>query len=664
MLYILRGTRSAMVQPGIRVYARLPFLAVVYVSVLLAGCGHGGVDQSGLASSAQLPPLAQIRKASAGQAEQRIHTGSDYLASVIPSHVAIVGSDALSFTPPDSLTGSLADASYAVYSFTLPAPAAADAIHTNWLGEPPLAHDAWLGLSDWGSGRWDWQRLQDTNQPLSDGTKYCDANGQLLVAVVICGAGEYTLQWIRVGGNTPPEVAVALLNTEGRAPREVTFDATQTRDIDGSVANYEWDWWGDGSFDLTGEAESSPAHSYILGGHYTAELRVTDNLGASTETELSFELQEHSPWWRISGDRRNARHAEVAGPQQEPADFNWFYPTQYQVNAVVLGVDGTLYLNEEDMRIHAVNPNGSQRWMREFGNNAYVGFCQIGPDGAVYTKYWDESSIPRILALNPDNTVKWDLPFPGTNPTGCLGFTLDGLVLFGDNGLHVIQAFQIEDGSVAWDVPEDAGTQFSQVAVAKNGTLYCYFRKDTNSRMIAVSPAGAELWNIPVYGSGQYGPLLSDTGYVFISGGFYTNRVYIGYSPAGERTIECIEPGLGTMTPTAIGYDQELEVLYGSDGPGENLLCGSTTGLLSWSYADPARTYGPDMPLVGGDQKIYISHGNSWIYCLKPNKNVKWQWDAQGESPSGGAYPVAIAADGTLYLIRTQWDGVMAIHEP
>lgn len=59
----------------------------------------------------------------------------------------------------------------------------------------------------------------------------------------------------------------------------VVFDASASRDPDGTIAKYEWDFNGDGKFD---EVKTTPTTSRLFdrGGDWRVNLRVTDNRGA------------------------------------------------------------------------------------------------------------------------------------------------------------------------------------------------------------------------------------------------------------------------------------------------------------------------------------------------------------------------------------------------
>ena len=66
------------------------------------------------------------------------------------------------------------------------------------------------------------------------------------------------------------------VNTDTR----VLFDATGARDPDGTVAKYEWDLDGNGTFETNSQNNPRVQRSYATPKVYNVKLRVTDNLGA------------------------------------------------------------------------------------------------------------------------------------------------------------------------------------------------------------------------------------------------------------------------------------------------------------------------------------------------------------------------------------------------
>lgn len=75
--------------------------------------------------------------------------------------------------------------------------------------------------------------------------------------------------------------------TSGRAPHPVQFVGTNSRDLDGIIVNYLWDF-GDGS----SSNFADPKHVYENAGNYVARLTVTDNSGAQGYAEIPVEVRE------------------------------------------------------------------------------------------------------------------------------------------------------------------------------------------------------------------------------------------------------------------------------------------------------------------------------------------------------------------------------------
>ena len=86
------------------------------------------------------------------------------------------------------------------------------------------------------------------------------------------------------GGGTPPNIvpvaSATATPTGGSAPLTVSFDGSASSDADGTIINYSWDF-GDG----TSGAGVTTSHVYAA-GTFTAQLLVTDNVGAFGSTPL------------------------------------------------------------------------------------------------------------------------------------------------------------------------------------------------------------------------------------------------------------------------------------------------------------------------------------------------------------------------------------------
>ncbi len=81
--------------------------------------------------------------------------------------------------------------------------------------------------------------------------------------------------------NQPPVAAFTTAPNKPHINEPVTFDASASKDPDGKVVSYEWDFNGDGVFDQKTQ-DPVVTHSYAVSGAKTVTLRVTDNDGATT----------------------------------------------------------------------------------------------------------------------------------------------------------------------------------------------------------------------------------------------------------------------------------------------------------------------------------------------------------------------------------------------
>ncbi|MCD5416947.1 PKD domain-containing protein [Candidatus Bipolaricaulota bacterium] len=91
--------------------------------------------------------------------------------------------------------------------------------------------------------------------------------------------------------NFPSVVAIDSFPSIPLVDREVTFDATDSYDRDGDIVKYEWDFDGDGIFDITTK-DPVVTHIYTTSGIMAVTLRVHDPLGAVTYYSFSIEISE------------------------------------------------------------------------------------------------------------------------------------------------------------------------------------------------------------------------------------------------------------------------------------------------------------------------------------------------------------------------------------
>lgn len=96
--------------------------------------------------------------------------------------------------------------------------------------------------------------------------------------------------FVNTDGNVPPTARFEMSSGLVFPGQPVTFDASSSADADGTIAQYEWDLDGDGSFETSSGATPTVSRAYESPGPVNVRLKVTDNTGASDEATLRLEV--------------------------------------------------------------------------------------------------------------------------------------------------------------------------------------------------------------------------------------------------------------------------------------------------------------------------------------------------------------------------------------
>lgn len=91
--------------------------------------------------------------------------------------------------------------------------------------------------------------------------------------------------------NASPTAAATANPTKGPAPLKVSFDGGGSKDTDGQIAKYEWDF-GDGSPKTMG---AKVDHTYNEPKTYNVTLTVTDDEGATATTRVTITVEAPAP---------------------------------------------------------------------------------------------------------------------------------------------------------------------------------------------------------------------------------------------------------------------------------------------------------------------------------------------------------------------------------
>jgi PKD repeat protein len=117
-----------------------------------------------------------------------------------------------------------------------------------------------------------------------------EAGGNYVVTLtVIDDKGARTTDTLMASINALPS-ADAGAARGGEVGQEIAFDASGSKDSDGSIASYAWDF-GDGATATGAQA----THAYSEPGFYTVRLTVTDNLGARSTAQAMVSISRPPP---------------------------------------------------------------------------------------------------------------------------------------------------------------------------------------------------------------------------------------------------------------------------------------------------------------------------------------------------------------------------------
>jgi PKD repeat protein len=141
------------------------------------------------------------------------------------------------------------------------------------------------------------------------------------------GASATTTRTVSIALNQPPAPAFAATPNPAVVGEQVSFSAAASSDPDGTIAKYEWDLDGNGSYETDTGATPAASHTYSNVGKVNVGLRVTDNLGATATTTSTLTVSPNEQisysdavretpglldYWRM-GDASGPKLADSAG---------------------------------------------------------------------------------------------------------------------------------------------------------------------------------------------------------------------------------------------------------------------------------------------------------------------------------------------------------------
>jgi len=95
--------------------------------------------------------------------------------------------------------------------------------------------------------------------------------------------------------NAAPEASFTASPNPATTGAAVTFSAAGSKDPDGTIARYEWDLDGNGSYETSTGSAATASHAYATAGDRQIGLKVTDNKGATAKTTKTVTIQNSPP---------------------------------------------------------------------------------------------------------------------------------------------------------------------------------------------------------------------------------------------------------------------------------------------------------------------------------------------------------------------------------
>lgn len=325
-----------------------------------------------------------------------------------------------------------------------------------------------------------------------------------------------------------------LTNTNAQPSKKVCFNTSETScnvddcriEFDASctdfdVSNYQWDFDGDGQFDIEGETEEVVEYTYQTEGTFEAKLTITTVSGETKSIVKTIQVMGNNPvanFSKTSGAIYEQCEVYFNNYSQNATSFIWDFgdgntsteeePIHTYSNAGTYTVrlrvsNGT----EQDEHTESIDISQVIKFedVRSSGNNnPYSSVAQAADGGyflGVETLVGD-SRDGRIIKINKDGNVGWEVSFEGgvsdvvassNNTCVAAGYKLV-------NGTPRAYLFKINsDGIVLWENLYTTHVGFSAMTRTSNGGYIAVGFISTQSGedlyVVVTNSSGAKLYD-------------------------------------------------------------------------------------------------------------------------------------------------------------------------
>lgn len=384
-----------------------------------------------------------------------------------------------------------------------------------------------------------------------------------------------------------------------------------------------------------------------------------------------------SPWPVFNG---NNRHTGVSkfNIGKDKKELLWSYRTGGAVeSSPTIGADGTIYIGSHDGFLYALNRDGTLKWKKEIAKPNYderwkvakaiMAAPAIAKDGTIYIN----GASSYLHAVNPDGQEKWRFPIKWSNDFwNGPNIGADGTIYIGtarndpkdQEGMEAGVYAITPEGQEKWRYPEPSGVTIVPT-IAVDGTIYAGAAEvSTNKgRIIALDQNGKKKWQFDLE---QW---LEGSASLGADGTIYTGSkegIIYAIIPDGKEKWR-FRTGSGVSATPAVG---ENGVIYIGSWDGNFYALDRQTGAEKWRF-DVKVGREPKMfedypgkeaiitsAAVSEDGVIIFGDVFDTLYALDLQGKELWRY----KGTSGYASSPAIGENGTIY-IGTEGGEVLAL---
>ena len=440
---------------------------------------------------------------------------------------------------------------------------------------------------------------------------------------------------------------------------------------------------GDGRVEVAGQAvplttwSDTEIHAYIPGDAPLGAATLSVVAGGIPSNGLPVQILPIEPGsehvrWRFRADSALILHRPAIAPDGmvyvndqggflyaiDPAGaLRWIYDTRGSGigGPVAVAPDGTICVASNplgpEVKIHAVNPDGTQRWV--FTNpdaQENIAGPNVGPDGNIYAVHESFDGI-SAFSLDPAGGLRW-------NQSGFTDFGQMGQeIVFGPPGQAYFclrgdfTAFDL-GGSRRWLI--DVGASSEQVAVGPDGSVYVeVFVTGAGIRLRSFDPGGSLRWTFFGPGTNMISaPDVGPDGTVYI----VRNGIQVhAINPDGSlRWLRTDDNFFGPVAASQSPYSGPVV------GPNSTtLLIGGVTTIggpgvvKAFDPADGAALWTVQLPLENGGRVVpsaramFTSDGTTaYVGMALPGQDPTNEYSYLYAFQTGAACPADIDGDG------------------